>query len=192
MSKGRINAMKNCIYDWKDIDNAINSLFSDIYSDKWKPDVAVGIIPDSAVISNILSNRLETKFETIKIDLFSKEPEVELNCWLPELAFGVNDSSETGISGARWDPQLRKNILVCVTQNKAGILERLINDWQDACYPAEKQVWQTVWHRNVRFASMIDYSDRDINCDYTWKMVDPSEKTKDIFPWDKSFWTQKI
>lgn len=185
-----VTSLKTSVYDWPCIDSAINSLFSDIFSSNWRPDITVGITPDSAVFSNILSNRLETQYETIKIDISEHQSDIELNLWLPELAFGVNDSSSSGITNARWDPALRKNILVCVTENKSKTIETLMKDWETSCFSNEKQVWNSIWHKNVRFASIIDYADSKVNCDYHWKLVSSEENTDNIFPWDKVYWTK--
>lgn len=179
-------------HDWENINAGINSIFSDIYDDGWKPDITLGISPCSIVPALILNNRLRSDFETIKIDLERSEPDIELNAWLPELAFGVNDPEITGMSNTRWDPSLRKNILIFITENKNNILKCLISDWEGTCFPNEKHVWKTIWNNNVKFATLYDYNPHpDVSCDYRWKLGTMEGYTKNIFPWTYEYWTRK-
>jgi hypoxanthine phosphoribosyltransferase len=80
----------------------------------------------------------------------------ESNLWMSEDAFGYNYPEETGITGARWDLSLRKNILIVDDINDTGSTFNWIKqDWQNSCLPDEDS-WNTVWKRNVRFAVMTE------------------------------------
>ena len=184
--------MKYNILEWSDIDCAINSIFYDIYHSDWKPEVVVGISPSGVIPALILNNRLRTEFETITIDFARETPITEVNTWLPELAFGINDQQITGISGARWDPSLRKNILIFLTENNDKTIEFIISDWQSSCYPNEKETWKKVWNKNVRFACIHENPNVKKSCDYWWNENHPEDKIKNIYPWTTEYWTKKL
>lgn len=182
--------MKIITHDWTDIDKAVNSIFSDIYADGWKPDITVGISPSAVVFSNLLSNRLNTDYETIKINFEQGEADMEINCWLPELAFGVNCPEKYEISQSRWDPSIRKNILICALGNSDKNIPELIKSWESVCYPNERYAWESVWHKNVRFACLMENPNAEVLCDYSWKEISTDYSEKNVFPWEKEFWTK--
>lgn len=185
--------VKRVYNSWGDINCGINSIFSDIYSSDWKPDITVGISPCSVVPSLMLSNRLNSDFEIIKRD--PNRGDMELNAWIPELAFGINEPLDSGISGARWDPSLRKNILVFISENNNNILEFLKKEWESICFPNEKHVWNTIWNKNVKFATLYEIHEENncfptTKCDYVWKKVYETGH-RNVFPWSYEYWTKK-
>lgn len=185
------DAEMNSIYEWTHVEQALNSIFKDIYDDNWKPDITVGISPSSVVPASILSNRLSTDFESVLIDLESTETIIETNGWLAEMAFGVNYETETGITGARWDPSLKKNILIFLAKNQDSTIRCLKKSWQDSCYPKEITVWDKIWHNNVKFACILEDVQMESVCDYYWKECGAGDLKNTVFPWESSYWTGK-
>lgn len=175
--------MKKIYYTWQDTDTASNAIIADLAVDKWCPDYIVGIIPNGLSLALLLSNKLNVPLNTLNVQ--PKLDNNESNLWMAEEAFGYNDTEKTGIGGARWDPGLRKNILIVDNTNNTGTLFNWIkDDWQSGCFPNEDNAWNSVWGKNVRFATMAE----DVNCEfdvsYYWDTVN-IEDTLLVYPWEK-------
>ncbi len=175
--------MKKICYTWQDIDTASNSIITDLAVDKWCPDYIVGIIPNGLSLALLLSNKLNIPLNTLNV-----QPNIdntESNLWMAEEAFGYNNTEKTGIGSARWDPGLRKNILIVDNFTDTGTLFNWIkDDWTSGCFPNEDNAWNSVWDKNVRFATMTE----DVNCEfeasYHWDIVN-TEDTLLVYPWEK-------
>ena len=150
--------IKKKYYTWQDVNNAAIKIAMQMYKDNWRPDYIVGITRGGLPLATILSHMLDVRMETLNVKLRDGKPGemCESNLWMSEDAFGYNDPEETGITGARWDIKLRKNILVVDDINDTGAtFDWIKNDWQSSCLPGE-QSWDTVWGSNVRFAVMTE------------------------------------
>ena len=170
-------------FNWKDVEKAASHIILEMYQDEWKPDLIVGITQNGMVLATILSHTLEIPLVSISVDLKDDFIGTETNCWLADWAFGINNPKETGISGSRWDPKLRKKILVVDAVNDDGsVFNWIKEDWAASCYPAETDVWKSIWHKTVRFAAMVDYLNSDFLVDYTWK---ETEDKSIRLPWRK-------
>ena len=131
-----------------------------MYRTNWRPDYIVGLTRSGLPLATILSYKTDIKMHTLNVSLNadgSEGADCEVNCWMAEDAFGYNNT-ET-VTGARWDPGLRKNILIVDSINKQEKFEWIKKDWESSCLPNESAVWSTVWRRNVKFATMT----------YTWR-----------------------
>ena len=171
--------MKKKYYSWLEVEKAADKIILQMYKDNWRPDYIVGITRGGLPLATILSHKLDCRMETLKVklrDLYDGEA-CETNCWMSEDAFGYNNPEETGITGARWDLSLRKNILVVDDINDTGATFNWIKqDWQSSCLPDE-DTWNTVWHKNVRFAVMTQNWDSKFeHVDYYWDEVNKGEE----------------
>lgn len=150
-------------YTWDDMHRAAHAIVIQMYHGNWKPDYVVGINPSGLPLSVMIADMVCTKHYTIV-------PFEESNCWMAEDAFGYNDPEKTGITGARWDPKLRKNILVVDNINNTGSqFEWIKKDWQSSCLPNEEHAWEAVWRDNVRFATMTNNGMSDFESRYYWE-----------------------
>lgn len=184
--------MKNNYYTWQDVETASNAIIADLAVDKWVPDYIVGVTPGGLALALLLSNRLGVPLETLNVQLNASN--TESNCWMSEDAFGYNNPEETGITGARWDIKLRKNILIVNNINDTGdIFKWIKNDWQSSCFPNEQYAWDTVWGGNVRFATMTEDFGSDFgSVSYYWDPVNSiEENTRMVYPWEKDAWLKK-
>lgn len=151
--------MRKKFYSWLEVEKAADKIILQMYKDNWRPDYVVGITRGGLPLATIISHRLGCRMETLKVKLHGAEcnESCETNCWMSEDAFGYNYPEETGITGARWDIKLRKNILVVDDINDTGATFNWIKqDWQSSCLPNETDAWDAVWNNNVQFAVMTE------------------------------------
>jgi uncharacterized protein len=179
--------MKKVYHTWNDLESAAEHIALAMYKDMWKPHYVVGVTQGGLPLATVLSHKISVPLIALSVDLKNSVIGCETNCWLSEWAFGYNDSAETGITGARWDLSLRKNILVVNSINNTGETFNWIkNDWQSSCFPKETDAWNTVWHRSVRFATMVNNTASSVMVDYNWKEINSTEdKSQQVFPWEK-------
>ncbi len=175
--------MNKVIYSWQDIERQCQSIVNQIAKDTWRPDYVVGITRGGNVPATIISHMLSVGCETLKVSL-RDGGECESNCWMADDAFGlVHDEGYQ----SRWDPDLRKKILIVDDINDSGnTLNWIEKDWQHSCLPQEEYVWNSVWGNNVRFAVLtnnlasefdnVSYFATEIN-----KIDDPSWI---VYPWE--------
>jgi hypoxanthine phosphoribosyltransferase len=181
--------MKKTVYTWDDVKRAATSISLQMYADNWRPDYIVGITRGGLPIAVMLSHMLDVRMHTLDVRLRDgKEDDCESNLWLAEWAFGYNDGS-SAISGARWDPSLRKNILLVDCINDTGAtFDWIKKDWQGGCLPNETNAWDAVWNKNVKFATMTEnYSSNFTDVDYSWHNVDKNEDNVWlVYPWEET------
>ena len=151
--------IKKHYYSWQDVEDACVNIALQMYKDGWRPDYIVGITRGGNIPATILSNILDVRCEALKVSLRDAKggESCETNCWMSEDAFGYNYPEETGVTGARWDPKQRKNILIVDDINDTGATFNWIKqDWQGTCLPNETNAWDSVWGSNVRFATITE------------------------------------
>ena len=177
---------KKYYYDWQDIEDSCISIALQMYRDSWRPDYIVGITRGGNIPATILSNMLDIRCEALKVSL-RDSGDCETNCWMSEDAFGYVPPEEQTILKSRWDLHRRRNILIVDDINDTGATFNWIKqDWQSSCMPSE-QSWETVWHNNVRFATLTDNlsSEFDGEVDYSAHEINKAEEdTWLVYPWE--------
>ena len=176
-------------YTYNDLHDAAMNIVLKMYKDNWRPDYVVGITRGGLPLALRISHLMNVRMETLNVKLRDGKPgeTCESNLWMSEDAFGYNDTEQTGITGARWDPGLRKNILVVDDINDTGATFNWIkNDWQSSCFPNEENAWNSVWGKNVRFAAMTENLSSDFGeVQYHWDEVNKAEEdTWLVYPWE--------
>ena len=179
--------IKKHYYSWKDVEDACVSIALQMYKDGWMPDYIVGITRGGNVPATILSNMLNVPGQALKVSLRDDDSESESNCWMSEDAFGYVNEEDREVYKSRWDISKRKNILIVDDINDTGATFNWIKeDWQSSCLPNEAS-WDTVWHRNVRFATITDNLSSEFNgkVDYTTHEVNKAEEDVWlVYPWE--------
>jgi len=180
--------IKKHYYSWQDIENMCSSIVLQMYADNWRPDYIVGLTRGGNVPATIISNMTGIRCEALKVSLRDDEVGPESNLWMSEDAFGYNDPDKSGITGARWDIKLRKNILIVDDINDTGAtFNWIIKDWQASCFPEEENGWNSVWNNNVRFATLTDNlaSEFTEHCAYTCHEINKAEQDVWlVYPWE--------
>lgn len=182
--------VKKVHYTWKDIEHMIMTINNLMYADGWRPDYIVGLTRGGLVPAVIMSNMTGIKMYALDVrfrDTGDNYTGPESNCWMAEDAFGINVPESTGVSGARWDPAQRKNILILDDINDSGkTMNWIKNDWPAGCFPDQSHAWQSVWGNNVRFATLIDNVNSGFgDVDYTALEIDKAqEDVWVVYPWE--------
>ena len=155
--------MKKHYYTWQDVENACLDITLQMYKDKWCPDYIVGITRGGNVPATILSNMLGVRGEALKVSLRDGS-EQESNTWMADDAFGiVDDINDTGAT-----------------------FDWIKQDWQLSCLPDEGS-WQTVWHNNVRFATITDNLSSNFNGTVDYSVHEVNKAEQDVwlvYPWE--------
>ena len=180
--------MKKVHLTWQDIQQQTNELLRQLATDCWRPDYVVGINRGGLVPCNLISQYLNVTMYTLDVRLRDGDGNLESNLWMAEDAFGYNNPSESGVTGARWDINQRKNILIVDDINDSGATINWIkNDWQSGCLPGETTAWDTVWGKNVRVAVLYNNEASDCVLDPNYTAVEIN-KLHDpqwiVFPWE--------
>jgi len=180
--------IKKHYYSWKDVEAACVSIALQMYKDGWMPDYIVGITRGGNVPATILSNMLGVRGEALKVSLRDDDNESESNCWMSEDAFGYVNEEQRDLYKARWDLSKRKNILIVDDINDTGATFNWIKeDWQSNCLPQETGAWKTVWHKNVRFATITDNLASEFNGKVDYSVHEVNKAEEDVwlvYPWE--------
>lgn len=176
--------MKEQLYTYDDVHNAAIDIVLKMYKDNWRPDYVVGITRGGLPLAVRISSLLDCRMETLKVKLRDNEPneECESNLWMAEDAFGYIEDNDYNTSSVFE----KKNILIVDDINDTGATFNWIReDWQSGCLPNNPN-WDTVWNKNVRFATMCEKTHTKFDgVDYYWKEIDTSEDdTWIVFPWE--------
>ena len=179
--------IKKHYYNWQDVENACLNITLQMYKDKWRPDYIVGITRGGNVPATILSNMLGVRGEALKVSLRDATGESESNTWMASDAFGYVDEDERVNTKSRWDISKRKNILIVDDINDTGAtFDWIKQDWQASCLPNEES-WNTVWHNNVRFATITDNLSSDFNGTVDYSVHEVNKAEQDVwlvYPWE--------
>ena len=179
--------MNKHYYSWQDLEKACVNITLQMYKDNWRPDYIVGITRGGNVPATILSNMLDVPGQALKVSLRDDIVDNESNCWMSEDAFGYVNEEERVTLKTRWDISKRKNILIVDDINDTGATFNWIKeDWQASCLPDESS-WNTVWHNNVRFATITDNLASEFNgsVDYTTHEINKAEQDVWlVYPWE--------
>ena len=181
--------IKKHYYTWQDVERACLNIALQMYNDNWRPDYIVGITRGGNVPATILSNMLSVRGEALKVSLRDNQGgDSETNCWMSEDAFGYVDEEDREVYKSRWDISKRKNILVVDDINDTGATFNWIKeDWRSTCLPDEDAAWASVWHNNVKFATITDNLASEFNgkVDYTVHEVNKAEEDVWlVYPWE--------
>ena len=127
-----------------------------MYTSNYKPDYIVGITRGGNVPATIISNMTGIPCEAIKVSLRDGGT-LESNCAMADDAFGVVAAEDRALYKSRFDPGLRKKILIVDDINDTGATFNWIkDDWQSSCFTQEQDVWNVIWGNTVKFAVLTE------------------------------------
>lgn len=164
---------------WDNIDRDCDKIAMKILKSEWRPDYIVGITRGGLTPAVILSHLLDVPMYTLKVTLRNgTEEDCDHNCWMPEDAVGY------GKMGALEDTPT--NILIVDDINDSGATIAWIkSDWPQSCLP-NTPVWNDVWHKNVRFAVVVNNLSSSETVDFYAREINKSENDVWIeFPWER-------
>lgn len=152
----------------------------------WKPDYIVGIVRGGAVPAVMISHYFDIPCYALRVSL-RDHSEQESNFWMQEDAFGYVDNENKTTYGSRWDPSLRKKILIVDDINDTGeTLNWIVQDWQGTCLPDVEIAWKSVWHNNVRFAAVVENLGSKFATDYCGMEINKSVEDVWVeFPYER-------
>ena len=149
--------MKKLYLSNRDIEKGVHNVIKQMYADNWRPDYIVGITRGGLIPAVLMSHLTGIKMHTLDVRLRDGN-EQESNCWMAEDAFGIFQ-----MGGTYED----KKILILDDINDSGATFQWIKeDWPAGCHPNEHR-WDKVWHKNVRFAAIVNNLASPFNIDYT-------------------------
>tara|TARA_Y100000385_G_C13104756_1_gene646833 strand:- start:1136 stop:1693 length:558 start_codon:yes stop_codon:yes gene_type:complete len=175
-----------------DVKNAVQEILRQMHLDNFRPDYVVGITRGGLLPAKMISHYLKVPMHTLDISLRDNvQGGPESNLWMPCDAFGAVDPEDVPIVKNRWDATKRKNILIIDDINDSGAtLSWIKNDWETSCFPNERNTWDVVWDKNVKFAVLINNEASNFDeVSYRYDTINRID-TPDLwldFPWE-SWW----
>jgi len=168
------------ILSWNDTDALVGEVLRQIAVSNWTPTRVVGIARGGLPAATMISHYYGAPMTALHVCLRDNH-DTESNLWLAEMAFGYCDTVEPD----HYDPSLREQILIVDDICDSGATQQWIKeDWAASCLPRHDG-WNTVWHHNVRFASLVHNQGSGIDSDYAGKVIDKREKDVWVeFPWE--------
>lgn len=165
--------VKEVYYTPKQINGYLLNISRQIAKDAFRPDYIIGISRGGLVPALKLSHYLDIPMYCLN--------EGDSNLWMAEDAFGYSTVDNKAVS----IPNQRKNILIIDDINDTGTtLNNIKDDWQSGCLP-HNAAWNDIWHRNVKFAVLIDNEASVFNCDYNGVIINKFENPEwCVFPWE--------
>lgn len=165
----------------RDIEKGVHDIVSKMYADNWRPDYIVGITRGGLIPAVMMSHLTGIKMNTLDVRLRdgTNSGDNESNLWMAEDAFGYNNfQMGIGYEG--------KNILILDDINDTGATFQWIKeDWPSGCLPNDSH-WDEVWHKNVRFATIVNNLASTFNIDYTSIEINKAEEdTWVVFPYEE-------
>lgn len=173
----------------KQVDGMLHDIIRQMNKDDWKPDYIIGLARGGLVPAVKLSHYLQVPMYTVSVSLRDNLVENQSNCVAAEDAFGCTPYSSSATE-ARWDPKLRKKILVVDDINDTGAtFDWIKKDWESTCFPNERVVWDAIWGNTVRFAALINNeSSRFEDLNYYGEAINKREDDVWVeFSWE-SWW----
>ena len=160
-------------YTNKDIKKGVSKIIRDINVSDWEPDYIVGLTRGGLVPAAMLSYYFNLPMHALNVSFRDSEVGPESNLWMPEDAIG-----------GTFTPQ--KQILIVDDINDSGkTLLWIKEDWQSSVN-AGNLSWSDVWHKNVRFATLVNNTESDFTVDYSGFEVNKKEDPSwIIFPWER-------
>ena len=181
--------MKKTYCDYSTVERYCLTILRDISRDEWKPDYVVGITRGGLMPALLLSNWFDCPMHTLNVSLRDDNTESESNLWMAEDAFGYIPAEARSQSGTRWDPSLRKNILIVDDISETGAtLDWIKSDWQSSCFPNETG-WKSVWGITVRTAVLFNrvtrYNNESLRVNYAAQEIsEDNDPGVIVFPWE--------
>jgi hypoxanthine phosphoribosyltransferase len=156
------------------IEKGIHTIVNGMYADEWRPDYIVGITRGGLIPAVMMSHLTGIKMYTLDVRLRDGN-EQESAYWMAEDAFGIFQ-----MGGTYED----KKILILDDINDTGATFQWIKeDWPAGCHPDEKHRWDEVWHKNVRFAALVNNLSSEFDVDYSSLEINKKENPEWIvFP----------
>jgi uncharacterized protein len=158
--------MDKMYVEWHQFNIMIDALADKIKASDWQPDYIIGLTRGGLIPATILSHRLKTKLNTLKVSL-RDEAECEHNCWMAEDAYN------------------KKKILIVDDLNDSGsTINWIMKDWMESCL-MEDPVWDDVWGHSVKVAVLFNSTDSESKLKPEYFVHELKEpKPWIVFPWE--------
>lgn len=177
------------------IKSYVLDIIKQMYKDNWRPDYIVGITRGGLYPAIMLSHYLDIKMYTLDVRLRDGIDSPESNYWMAENAYGI---FQQGVGY-----ESTHNILIMDDINDTGAtFQWIVDDWQksnDAVVPTVSvptidmpvhnhkiDRWKEVWHKNVRFAALVNNLSSEFDVDYSSLEINKKENPEWIvFPYEE-------
>lgn len=179
-STGKSDTVDKLILTHDQIQSKLNIIVRQIQKSEWQPDYIVGIVRGGLYPAVMLSHYLDVPMHALKVTLRDGvEEDCDTNCWMAEDAYGYPNSDTD-----------KCNILIVDDINDSGATIKWIKDnWRDACLPNDEK-WDNVWHKNVRFATVVNNLASSEDVDYWGMEINKAEHNQWLeFPYE-NWWAK--
>jgi len=166
----------------------VNDLCRKIVVSNWRPDYIVGITRGGLFPAVMISHFFKVPMHSLDVSLRDNQNALESNTWMAEDALGYVPTEQYPNYNARFDPSLRKNILIVDDINDTGnTLNWIKGDWQASCLPNEP-VWENIWGQSTRVAVVVDNLSSRCRVPINYSAVEVNKAEDNVwvdFPYEK-------
>ena len=176
--------MTNRFYSWTQVEHGCEHIIQQLHNSKWLPDYIVGISRGGTIPATMLSHYLSVPMKPLMVNLRDHQ-ECVSDTGMAEDAFGYQSSLlETSHPQDQLTLQQKKILIVDDINDTGATIEWIKRDWPANCYP-HSFIWNSVWHNNVRFATLVNNVASKERVDYSvWVINKSIDHDWFVFPWE--------
>lgn len=161
--------MKQLIFTDEQVNSFLQEILRQMWQDNFKPDLIVGLSRGGVVPAIKLSHYLDCTMHSLSI----------------RMSDGIDNASNAVL--AKYALQGKRILIIDDISDTGNTLNWLRDDWAKAIDDSPEQSDQLIFHKTIKFATLVENSSSVFDVNYSGMKINKHE-TPDlwcVFPWEK-------